>query len=618
MKRRIPYLFAILLIALFLNSCSDDNSSTDGGGAVTLSGTLTGRLQAFHFPTFIKGLVKDFKIRTGTATTVSCATADNPPTVVTGAVNNNGTFSVDLSSVSGKGVTCSALDGAGNVVGTFLYENSEQKSFGGGNQTSDTVPFTESKNLGSLSVSAGQISVDADSLGVSTSGLTVAAAQAFDPTGLWTIGAAADTLPPGYIGPCAPGAMNCHGPTAGETIYIKRTVGKKFTPNGACQSAADAGTFSSSDTCVGTTGTDDAFVFSIWMSQTSFNACGDGTKGALGFNEAQAKAYGHIDFSSDSSTVHDAFNYSTVAGASNITDGWIDSEATSSWSLMNCFNVVSGSQTAWKCLDNSGHYSLSLGGGCAAVNGDPFQPDDWSNMKWGSGSCSSNSPVTFDGKSLASNTCTVPYWPGGVEANAINLTCSNTWGAFNVADDLPYNGAVNPEVLLASGAKCITLPTGGNPGKELQQLQCYANYFFNNQSYANDVCLRQIRTDWGATTPTDFILNDGPGRPRNMALTEKATYLTADVATFTQFEDDYRGVQVQSANGSSWLSCRMKAKNTITVTKANDAGTQMLIKFVQESSLADTKTGCVAAASDASSAAQMGIGELRMLFKMTK
>lgn len=32
MKRRIPYLFAILLLALVLNSCSDDNSSSGGGG----------------------------------------------------------------------------------------------------------------------------------------------------------------------------------------------------------------------------------------------------------------------------------------------------------------------------------------------------------------------------------------------------------------------------------------------------------------------------------------------------------------------------------------------------------------------------------------------------------
>jgi hypothetical protein len=102
----------------------------------------------------------------------------------------------------------------------------------------------------------------------------------------------------------------------------------------------------------------------------------------------------------------------------------------------------------------------------------------------------------------------------------------------------------------------------------------------------------------------------------NMALTEKATYLSTDIVTFTQYEDDFRGVQVQDANGSSWLSCRTKAKNTITVSKIDT--THMIIKFVQETSLADSKTACVAAAADATSGQQLGIGEMRMLFKMTK
>jgi len=231
----------LLSAATFLNGCSSsstDSSSNGGGGggggtAVSFSGTLSSRLRS---------LARDFELQTGTASSVSCSTADNPPTVVSGSVGGDGTFSVDLSSVSGSGLTCSVLDSGNGVLGTFLYENSNEKSFGGGSQKVDTVAFSESKDVGTVSVSGGQITVDATSVGVSTTGASVTAAEAFDPTGLWSIGAVDFTLPPGYVGPCAPGTPGCHGPQTGESIYIKRTVGKKFTPDSTCQTAADAGT----------------------------------------------------------------------------------------------------------------------------------------------------------------------------------------------------------------------------------------------------------------------------------------------------------------------------------------------------------------------------------------
>jgi len=601
---------ALIMAGPLFTGCS---SSSSGSSSLSFSGTLSNNS--------LRSLARDFELQTGTASSVSCATADNPPTVVSGAVGGNGAFSVDLSSVAGDGLTCSVLDSGNTVLGTFLYENSNEKSFGGGSQKTDTVAFSESKNVGSVSVSGGQISVDAAAVGVSTTGASLTAAEAFDPSGKWTIGNVNFTLPPGFIGPCPQGSQNCHGPQAGESIFIKRVIGKKFTPDSACQTLADAGTFTSSNTCSGTTGTDDAFVLSIWMSENTFKACGDGTKGALGFNEAQAKAYGHIDFSGDSSILHQAFTYSSSYDVGNppvthtITEGWKDNQATSSWPLMNCFSVTSGGQTAYKCLDGAGHYSLSIGGGCTDASGNPVQPDDWSHVNWGQSSNCTNSPVIFDGKTLNSNSCSVPYTPNG--GSPTTLTCGGTWGAFNVAGDTVYVGSFSPETLLAQGAACSTLVTGGNPGKELQKLQCYANSFWQNaQSAPETACLRQIRTDWSAATPADFLLNDGPGRPMNMALTEKATYLSSDVVTFTQYEDDFRGVQVQDANGSSWLSCRTKAKSTITVSKIDE--THLVIKFVQETSLADSKTACVAAAADESSAQELGIGEMRMLFRMTK
>lgn len=169
----------------FLNGCSS-SAGGGGGSAVSFSGTLSSRLRS---------LARDFELQTGTASSVSCSTADNPPTVVSGSVGGDGTFSVDLSSVSGSGLTCSVLDSGNGVLGTFLYENSNEKSFGGGSQKVDTVAFSESKDVGTVSVSGGQITVDATSVGVSTTGASVTAAEAFDPTGLWSIGAVDFALP---------------------------------------------------------------------------------------------------------------------------------------------------------------------------------------------------------------------------------------------------------------------------------------------------------------------------------------------------------------------------------------------------------------------------------------
>lgn len=178
-------------------------------------------------------------------------------------------------------------------------------------------------------------------------------------------------------------------------------------------------------------------------------------------------------------------------------------------------------------------------------------------------------------------------------------------------------GAFTPHQLVAQNQFCSSIPEA-DQGQQLLKLQCYANHFwqsFRGIAPAN-ACLRQIRTDWGATTASAFLLNDGPGKPMNMALTEKATYLSPDVFTFTQYEDDFRGIEVQGEKGSSWISCRTKVKSTITATKITD--TQMVIRIVDETSLADTKDACVAAAGNATTAEKLQIGERRTIFKMTK
>jgi hypothetical protein len=620
-KKTIYSSLSVTLSLLALSGCGSDNS-VGSGSVSTFSGTLTSlHTQMLGLVKYHQRLTGLTQLQSGSANTVSCSTAGNPPTIVSGSVNGDGTFNVDLSSVLGQALTCTILDSGNSVLATFLYQNSTQKSFGGSAQKLDTVALSDSTDVGSVTMAGGQATVDAHALGISTSGVTLAAQDAFDPTGNWAMSSVDFTLPPGYVNPCAPGDNTCHGPTAGDTIYIKRVVGKTFTPDGACQAAADAGTFTSSDTCTGTTGSDDSYVFSIWMNQNTFKACGDNTKGALGFKEAQAKAYGHLDLSTDTTTIHDAFNYSTSVSVNNvthnITGGWKDDHATSNWELNSCSGVSSGGQNAWMCTDDSNHFSLSLGGGCTDSNGNPVQPDDWSHVNWGAASGCVTSTTTFDIYTVTGNTCNVPYTPS--VGSPQTLSCGGTYGAFTgTYGDPPvsYNGSVTPTTLLAQGGLCNSLnPANGQ--QRLQQLMCYANYFFNNSNnYGNTACVRQIRTDWSATDDTGFVLKDGPGRPLNMALTERVTYLSAEVATFTQYEDDFRGLQVTGQNGTSWLNCHTKNKNTITVTKKDD--THLIVKFVQETNLQDTKAACQAAAADATQAQKLGIGSMRMMFLLTK
>lgn len=200
---------SIAIVGVLLNSCGGSSSgNSSSGGSVTLSGTLGSRLQA---------LSRDFELQTGTASSVSCTTAENPPTVVLGSVSNSGSFSVDISSVSGEGLSCSVLDAANEVLGTILYENPDEKSMGGDSKKVETVPFSESKDLGSLDLEAGQFLVNAKTLNISTTGASISAQDGFDPTGTWVIETGGVTLPAGYVGPCAD-PNNCHGPSAGQKL----------------------------------------------------------------------------------------------------------------------------------------------------------------------------------------------------------------------------------------------------------------------------------------------------------------------------------------------------------------------------------------------------------------
>jgi hypothetical protein len=596
---------------------------TGCGGSTSLSGTLSS-LQSFALNNPLTKLHKlsttrGMKLQSGAASTITCITASNPPTKVSGTVSSTGAFKIDLSSVLNQPLTCSVLDASDAILGTFLFQNSSKKGFGGGTQQVDTISLSAGVDVGTVSISGSQIAVDAGALGLSTTGAAVTAATAFDPTGVWTVSNVDFTMAPGYSNLCTAGDNTCHGPTAGDSIYVRRVVGKSFTPDSTCQAAVADNSYSGG-TCGGTTGTDDNFAFSIWMSKTTFLSCGDSTTGAIGFTESQAKAYGNIDLSSDTSTLHQAFAWSTTGpSASTITDGWQSSAATANWDIKDCNPVTIDGKTVYKCLDGSGHFSLSYGGGCTDASGSNVQPDSWNHVDFAGGSCT-QSNTTLGSYTLSENACTVTYTP--TSGSPQTLHCGGAFGTFNVAGNSVYVGSVTPTSVVSSGAACSSIVVGGNDSKALNKLQCYANYFNNTlQNAARSTptyCLRDLRTNWGATTSADFITSDGPGRPVNQALTEKVTYLSENVAALTQMQDQYRGIQVTGKNGDSWMPCHTKEKNSITMTKVDS--THLLVKFITETHLADSSTACQAAASDTTSSAysQLGLGVSRMLFKMTQ
>ncbi len=614
--RKQTYRLVPLLVLPLLSAC--------GGSTPGLSGTLASTESFAPFNSRGWQLAvpsnrpKRFEMESGDATKVACVTAAVPPVKVEANVGSGGDFNVSLTEVSGEPMTCTVLDATNEIMGTFLFQNENETGFGGGAKAVDTVALSSAVDVGTVEISGSQIAVDAADLGITTSGLTIAAADAFDPTGVWQIGDVDFTLPEGYVGPCDPSDMSCRGPQDSQSIYIKRVVGKTFTPDSTCAAAVADGSYAGG-ACSGTTGSDDAFAFSIWMAKNTFLNCGDGTTGAIGFTENQAKAYGQVDLSGDSDTLHQAFDWSTSGpSASTITEGWKSTAATAAWDVMDCASVTLGGKSVWKCKDGAGRYSLSYGGGCVNSSNSPVQPDSWSNVDFAGGSCTT-STITLGSVSLDSNSCTVTYTPSG--GSAQTLTCGGAWGNFN-ADGTAYGSPVTPTSLVSSGAACSGIATGGSDSKELSKLQCYANYFYNTLSNSartdTTLCLKDIRTNWGATTAADFIADTGFIKPVNQAMTEKVTYLSSDVAAMTQLEDNYEGLQVESSEGSAWVACHTKVKNSITMTKIDS--THMVIKFVTETRLADDKTACKAAASDETSSGyqQLRLGKMRMLFKMTR
>ncbi len=589
--------------------CAKTESDSGSSATVGVSGTINAVTSSAFSKATDFALLEAPSIFSIVGYKIQCSTMDDPPQVVTAAINSDGTFS--LEGVPPNSVGCQILDSSGTPVAPIVLSDSSEKDMKGKSKTVSRVQLAGDANLGSITfdTDAGTASATiSNSLRSAMSSSAVS--DPFDFTGSYTMQKFDGTLPDGYVSACTAAEQsggNCHGPSEGESIYIKMMTGKSFTPDSTCAAAVQAGTLTSGGTCGGTTGTDNKYAIEVWKSQTQWATCGS----KLGFSYAEAKGYGSIDLSS-SGINEGTHTWSTVDGASHaITDGWKFANATAPYSMQNCESVQVGSLGGWKCYDNVASpatYQVNLDvGGCKTAAGVPVSNINWSNVNWsGAGYTTSNyDTVNYPGYTKSVSTPTY---------NGATITCTNVFGTFlqsnNSATSNSNFSYSNVSNIVTQNSLCSSINITGSTRKELAQLQCYANGLWNNSAIRTQVdsgnlCLRKVRANWGATDPAKFLEDHGPIKAEGQHVAELFDYTSKNSGTFRMREDDYRGVQ----NGNSYTTCHLENAITISVKKRSDGN--LNLEFISEVKDLD---GAVPACK--SGETNMGVGTTRMLFKV--
>lgn len=456
---------------------------------------------------------------------------------------------------------------------------------GGAVATQESMALNSDSNLGTvtLDTDSGEALVDASVISNSLVTVDTSTITPFDFTGTWKAVAVDFTLPTGYVGACATQGQDCHGPAVGDKFYLQRIAGKEFTPDATCLAAAQNGTFTSSSTCNGTTGTKTRYGVMAWLSQTAYTSCGS----KLGFTYDQGKAYAQVDLT-NSGVGSGALTWSTSipinGSTATLTEGWKFSTATASWPLMDCTNVIVAGKRGYKCKDNnSAHaatYEVSLGGGCVNASNTPVEVKDWSGVT----SCSTQN-LTGDFANYKKMTCTGTY-------QGASVTCSHISGQFKQADDSVADPNTfhwnHINTLLAQNSTCASM----NPADDRQtlaQLQCYAQYYWQNQSQVRNenYCVRKIETDWTATSSANFLFGNGPARAVNQYVLEAFVYSSANSGSLRTAEKYVKGAQIVSNGNNIWINCKVMDDMVIKVKKISD--TRMLMEFNSESRLLDTQ-----------------------------
>jgi len=260
--------------------------------------------------------------------------------------------------------------------------------------------------------------------------------------------------------------------------------------------------------------------------------------------------------------------------------------------LMKCEGKVNG-ETAYQVNVNS------KDSGCRYDDGSMAKIENWEEVVWQQGghTCTPFSAVT------GLNSCT-----SKATYSNKTITCNHIGGIL-MSNNLP------PE----SGGSISFIPTQpytglcNNAGTEIQQLQCYADYYFSNAHDRNDdKCIADVQLNWGAQNASEFVMrSDGPARSTNQFVMNLLNYTSEKTAAVRDEKTYFRGFPTEDANGNnSFVNCKVIESTNMAITKISDA--EMQVELVMSEKSVDQNPQC---------GAQFG-GELgkvqKMLFKAVK
>lgn len=571
--KRILQLCLIPTLGLSLSACTGS-----GGGASLDALNVSGILSLGNSSQGLEkmqGLEKDDFSTMGVNLAlykVTCTTTTTPIQSATANVAADGSFTVSIVGAKGQPLSCFLVDAAGDKAADFIISDSSKKDLNGNSETTSTAAFKDNANLGTINFdpNAGEVTVPKTNIASVVEATPVAAAQVFDPTGSWTIGAVDFSLPSGVKAPC-PNNSNCHGPPAGQAIYLKLWKG------------------------LVTADSSNIYGLQVWEGANSFSTCGS----KIGLTSAMKTSLG-VDFSANGSADSEFSFASSVpnfldqitnsTSTVNLTDGWKMSTAT----LQHDINPGCGPRdisvggvvysNAWVCgPDSGGRYQASLGGGCVDSAGAPVNLNNWAGIQ-----CS----MTTDANGIKTNNCT---GNATVQGQSKAVTCTNKWvvtnGSYAVQPNDNFNWNDLAASKLSSGATCSSIAgPGDSEAKKIAQLQCYSEYYYRSGMERANACLPRVDMDWSSTTSANFAVVDKI-RPQGLVFFEKyAPFPDGSGGSLMTRQEHFEGVNV---DGTSWVNCRVIEVGGLTVKKVSD--TKLLATY-QSSTITTsiTKPACLA------------------------
>lgn len=572
--KRILQLCLVPALGLSLSACTGSGGGSSLEDALDVSGILSLGNSSQGLEK-MQGLQKDdFSTMSVDLALykVTCATTTTPIQSATASVAADGSFTVSIVGAKGQPLSCFLVDADGDKAADFIISDSSKKDLNGNSETTSTAAFKDNANLGTINFdpNAGEVTVPKTNIASVVEATPVAAAQVFDPTGAWTIGAVDFTLPSGVKAPCAD-QNNCHGPPAGQAIYLKLWKG------------------------LVTADSSDIYGLQVWEGQNSFNTCGS----KIGLTPAMKTALG-VDFSANgaadstftfASTVNNFSDQITsTTGTVNLTDGWKMDTATTQHDLNpSCapHDVSVGGvvySNAWVCgPDSNSRYQANLGGGCVDAANKPVNLNDWSGI-----TCN----MTTDANGIKTNNCTGSAM---IDGQSKSVTCSNKWVVTNSSYAVQANDSFNWNDLnaskISSGTTCSAIANGGSSeALKIAQLQCYSEYYYRSGMERANACLPRVDMDWSATTSANFAVVDKI-RPQGLVFFEKyAPFPDGSGGSLMTRQEHYEGVNV---DGNSWVNCRVIEVGGLTVKKISD--TKLLATY-QSSTITTSlsKPACLA------------------------